>query len=93
MKAMVLNRVVSLDDVETPLELVDLPLPRPSGHEVLIKVTACGVCHLPVYDSLRARSTFFKTGNRLCGHGIAISSPLRCRSVEPEPSKNKWGLG
>jgi propanol-preferring alcohol dehydrogenase len=29
----------------SPLEIVDLPTPEPFGTEVLIEVTACGVCH------------------------------------------------
>ena len=39
-KAMVLSRIVSLDNVDTPLELVDLPVPEPGPGEVRIGVAA-----------------------------------------------------
>ncbi|MEM1673343.1 MAG: alcohol dehydrogenase [Candidatus Bathyarchaeia archaeon] len=32
-----------------PLELHDLPIPKPSGVEVVIKVEACGVCHTDLH--------------------------------------------
>jgi propanol-preferring alcohol dehydrogenase len=43
MKAMVLERVSSVE--ERPLKLVDLAKPVPREGEVLVKVSACGVCH------------------------------------------------
>jgi len=43
MKAMVLERVSSVE--EKPLKLVDLPKPVPRGREILVRVSACGVCH------------------------------------------------
>ena len=54
MKAMVLPRIVSLDEVDTPLQLVDLPIPEPKRDEVLIKVAACGVCHTEL-DEIEGR--------------------------------------
>jgi alcohol dehydrogenase, propanol-preferring len=33
----------------SPLEIVELPTPEPFGTEVLIEVTACGVCHSDVH--------------------------------------------
>lgn len=55
MKAMSLPRIVSLYDVETPLELVDLPVPEPRDGEVLVKVAACGVCHTEL-DEIEGRT-------------------------------------
>jgi len=55
MKAMVLPEIVSLDEVDTPLQLVDLPIPEPKPDEVLIKVTACGVCHTEL-DEIEGRT-------------------------------------
>ena len=46
---------------------------------------------LPVHDSLQARSTFSKTGNGLSGNGIAICSPFRCRSSEPNLREQMGG--
>lgn len=45
MKAMVLRRLVNLDLDRSPLELMDVPLPVAGMGEILIKVSACGVCH------------------------------------------------
>jgi len=45
MKAMVLNQITDLKSNREPLQLAELPDPRPAEDEVLIKVAACGVCH------------------------------------------------
>lgn len=55
MKAMVLNKVVSLKDNQAPLELVELPDPVPSDEEILIKVSVCGVCHTEL-DEIEGRT-------------------------------------
>ena len=55
MKAMILRRIVSLDEVDAPLELVDMPAPVPSTGEVLIEVAACGVCHTEL-DEIEGRA-------------------------------------
>lgn len=55
MKAMVLPRIVSMDDVASPLELVDLPVPEPARGEILIRVAACGVCHTEL-DEIEGRT-------------------------------------
>jgi propanol-preferring alcohol dehydrogenase len=46
---------VSLDEVDAPLNLVDLPIPSPGWNEVLIKVSACGVCHTEL-DEIEGRT-------------------------------------
>lgn len=55
MRAMVLKEIVSLDEVETPLELVELPVPDPRRGEVLVRVAACGVCHTEL-DEIEGRT-------------------------------------
>ena len=55
MRAMILPRIVSLDEVHEPLELIDLPRPVPRAGEVLIKVSACGVCHTEL-DEIEGRT-------------------------------------
>ena len=55
MKAMVLNKICSLKENRTPLELVHLPDPVPQDREVLIKVAACGVCHTEL-DEIEGRT-------------------------------------
>jgi len=55
MRAMILPKIVSLDKVENPLRLVDLPIPTPNQDEVLIRVSACGVCHTEL-DEIEGRT-------------------------------------
>jgi propanol-preferring alcohol dehydrogenase len=39
---------------ENPLELVELPDPLPGSNEVLVKVSACGICHTEI-DEIEGR--------------------------------------
>jgi alcohol dehydrogenase, propanol-preferring len=55
MKAMVLKRLCNLTDNRTPLELMELPAPVPGEKEVLLKVSACGVCHTEL-DEIEGRT-------------------------------------
>ncbi len=55
MKAMVLNEICSLRDNHAPLKLVELPEPVPSEEEILVKVSACGVCHTEL-DEIEGRT-------------------------------------
>jgi len=45
MKAMVLRKTSDLRQESEPLEMCDLPEPEPAAGEILIRVSACGVCH------------------------------------------------
>lgn len=55
MKAMVINRIVSLLEDAEPLALVELPDPEPAAGEVRIRVSACGVCHTEL-DEIEGRT-------------------------------------
>jgi propanol-preferring alcohol dehydrogenase len=55
MKAMVIDRIVSLLEDEAPLQLVELPDPEPVAGEVRIRVSACGVCHTEL-DEIEGRA-------------------------------------
>jgi propanol-preferring alcohol dehydrogenase len=55
MKAMVLNRLASLEQNKTPLELTTLSDPVPGENEILIKVAVCGVCHTEL-DEIEGRT-------------------------------------
>lgn len=55
MKAMILKNIVDLAKNRSPLEATDLPTPRPEGREILIKVSACGVCHTEL-DEIEGRT-------------------------------------
>ncbi len=55
MKAMVLNKICSLKENKNPLEMSDLPDPVPGEKEILVKVSACGVCHTEL-DEIEGRT-------------------------------------
>jgi propanol-preferring alcohol dehydrogenase len=55
MKAMVLNRLCDLKEERQPLALQDMPQPRPADNEILVKVSACGVCHTEL-DEIEGRT-------------------------------------
>lgn len=55
MKAMVLPRIVSLAMTDQPLELVEMDMPHPAAGEILVKVSACGVCHTEL-DEIEGRT-------------------------------------
>jgi len=55
MRAMMLKRIASLADHPQPLELVTLPDPIPNTHELLVRVSACGVCHTEL-DEIEGRT-------------------------------------
>lgn len=52
MKAMVLKKISSVE--ERPLELMDVPEPVPGLGQILIRVSACGVCHTEI-DEIEGR--------------------------------------
>jgi len=52
MKAQVLQQSSPMES--RPLKLVDLPIPRPKGKEILVRVSACGVCHTEL-DEIEGR--------------------------------------
>ena len=52
MKAMVLEKVSSV--AERPLKLVDLPTPVAGQGQILVRVSACGVCHTEL-DEIEGR--------------------------------------
>jgi alcohol dehydrogenase, propanol-preferring len=55
MKAMVLNHMGSLSENSMPLTLTVLPDPVPKSGEVLVQVSACGVCHTEL-DEIEGRT-------------------------------------
>ena len=54
MKAMILAEVAPLEPDGHPLQLVDLPVPEPGLGEILVRVSACGVCHTEL-DEIEGR--------------------------------------
>ena len=55
MKALLLRRLGDLDTLTAPLELAHMPDPIPGPGEVLIRVSACGICHTEL-DEIEGRT-------------------------------------
>lgn len=55
MKAMVLKTLCNLKEHPMPLKLMDLPVPIPGEREILLKVSACAVCHTEL-DEIEGRT-------------------------------------
>ena len=55
MKAMILNALADLSKETDPLQFTILPDPVPGPREVLLKVSACGVCHTEL-DEIEGRT-------------------------------------
>jgi len=55
MKAMVLKHLSRLEQNQTPLEVMALPEPVPEEKQILIRVSACGVCHTEL-DEIEGRT-------------------------------------
>lgn len=55
MRAMILHALASLEENPAPLKLADLPVPIPGEGEVLVKISACGVCHTEL-DEIEGRT-------------------------------------
>lgn len=74
MRAMILHRP------GTPLELVDVPIPDPSGAEVLVRVEACAVCRtdLHVVDGDLAEPKLpIIPGHEIVGRIVAAGSQAK----------------
>ncbi|MGR9087187.1 MAG: zinc-dependent alcohol dehydrogenase family protein [Gammaproteobacteria bacterium] len=55
MKAMVLKQLCNLNQNPRPLELAELSCPEPGNDDLLLKVSACGVCHTEL-DEIEGRT-------------------------------------
>ena len=52
MKAMVLEKTGPIE--ENPLKMADWPVPEPADRQILVKVSACGICHTEL-DEIEGR--------------------------------------
>jgi propanol-preferring alcohol dehydrogenase len=88
---MILTRTVSLDEVDEPLEMADVPAPRPGEGEVLIRVAACGVCHTEL-DEIEGRTPPAKFPMVL-GHQV-VGRVVECgRGVTRHRVGDRVGVG
>ncbi len=55
MRAMVIKSIADLKKSRTPLEMVDLPIPKLGNRDLLLKVKTCGVCHTEI-DEIEGRT-------------------------------------
>lgn len=55
MKAFQINRIRPVSEGTAPLDLADLPIPEPAEGEILIRVSACAVCHTEL-DEIEGRT-------------------------------------
>ena len=91
MKAMILRQTCSLTDHDEPLDLVDLPIPEPSDHELLLRVSVCGVCHTEL-DEIEGR-TPPQSFPIVLGHEV-IARVERCgRAVTRFEEGQRVGVG
>jgi propanol-preferring alcohol dehydrogenase len=77
MRAMILNHIARFADNPHPLELSALPDPVPGRQDVLIKISACGVCHTEL-DEIEGRIAHLNLpvvpGHQIVGTVIASGS-------------------
>jgi alcohol dehydrogenase, propanol-preferring len=77
MKAMVIARVGEMVVGRAPLDPVEMPKPEPGDHELLIQVTACGVCHTEL-DEIEGRTPPTRLpvvpGHQVIGRVAAVGS-------------------
>ena len=84
MKAMLLEQISHVQAGSSPLRLADLPVPEPAPGEVLVKISACGVCHteldeiegrtppplFPIIPGHQIVGTVEQVGDNVAGHRV-----------------------
>ena len=73
-------RAMVLEKPGTPLQMVDLPLPHPRSDQVLVKVTACGVCRTDLHivdDDLKHPDLPIIPGHEIIGHVVEAGHDVR----------------
>lgn len=55
MKAAILEKIVSIKENKNPLKMVEWPEPKIKAGEILVKISACGVCHTEL-DEIEGRT-------------------------------------
>ena len=91
MKAMLLKNICRLEENKNPLIMADLPDPVPGDKEILVKVSACGVCHTEL-DEIEGRTppTHFPV---VLGHEIVGSVEQRGRNADKFQVGDRVGIG
>lgn len=80
MKAMLLQSIASFDDNPEPLAMAEVAKPAPGDNEVLLRVSACGVCHTEL-DEIEGRtpppSLPVIPGHEVVGRVVALGTDAR----------------
>jgi len=80
MKAMILKSISPFLKNSHPLETADLPVPEPDERQLLIQVSACGVCHTEL-DEIEGRTPPPRfpivLGHQIVGRVAAIGKNVR----------------
>jgi propanol-preferring alcohol dehydrogenase len=80
MKAMLLKEICDLKQNRTPLAFTDVPDPEAGEGEVVLRVTACGVCHTEL-DEIEGRTPPEEfpviPGHQVVGEVVAAGSGVR----------------
>ncbi len=75
MKAMLLEKIVNLREESEPLSMTEVPTPSPGADELLVKVSACGVCHTEL-DEIEGRTPPMELpmilGHQVVGKVVAL---------------------
>ena len=81
---MVLSRIAPLGEDRAPLEPACIPDPAPAPREILIRVSACGVCHTEL-DEIEGRTPPSRLpmvlGHQVVGRVEALGSGVRAFGV------------
>ncbi len=90
---MVMDRVVSLLSNDAPLRLAERPIPKPRPGEILLRVSACGVCHTEL-DEIEGRTPPTRLP-RVLGHEVVGRIvDYRASSTQPGPAMGaRVGVG
>jgi propanol-preferring alcohol dehydrogenase len=83
MKSMLLREITQLPQNPTPLTFSEIPEPTPAAGEVLLRVTACGVCHTEL-DEIEGRTPPPRLPVVL-GHQV-VGMVERCVTTEVVPA-------
>jgi len=89
-KAMLLKKLVNLRDEQNPLILAERPVPNPGPGEILIKVSACGVCHTEL-DEIEGRTPPPRLPVIL-GHQVVGTVHLKGAGAESHPVGARVGV-
>lgn len=82
MRAWILKKPLSVD--ERPLELVDAPAPIPRDNELLVRVSACGICRTDLHvveGELPVRLSPVIPGHQIVGQVVSLGSGVTQFSV------------